>query len=417
MTDQYLHEFMSDSRFGYGHDSVSQFPVSEAMADYDKICMIANTIEEIEDPYEASRLALTLTKRVKLNNFMKVIFSRSIKEETLADNRYKQIENRVILGVERTNGLDLKCCTPKCTNMAIKKSHSLQKKGVLEAISNKDNRVYQTKITAFSGDEFMQEVGWNNASTFPGFCSECEQRIFSKAERRDAPLNRENLEVLIWRALCYTRFRRAQELQMRGHIVSKTDAYELSAELDDNLVIASSALLFKNRIHSFRMLESWVSSFQNSLGSGKGHHIYAALRVPNLPFVGAGIIPIYYNFDRNRVQPSDRFDLDPQVLAYTTCVINGDTHLIMCAQKRHLKSVRFLMDMVKMDKYLLSAFIPQIIMGSSDTVYFSIDYWDNQASALDKQIVKHAYFMNYSQMVFPAWGAMSGVNVEDIKIL
>ena len=411
-----IDDFMSDPLFGYRHDNFTSVPLNVALDDYENICIIANEIEAVIDPYEASRMAVSLTKQHKLTRIMKVISPSSFKSDTITDNRFKQLENRVVLGVERMNDSGVMCCTPACEHVAIRRSHSLQKKGVLEAISNEENKVYQTKITAFSGQNFMQDVGWNNASTFPGFCSHCEQTVFLAAESRGAVLNEANVRILIWRALCYTRFRRAREVQMRGHIVSKPEAYDLSKNLDDELVIVSSALLFKNRIHSYNMVNAWIKHLERTSDTQKTHS-YVAIRVPSLPFVGAGIVPLYFDFDRKRVQISDRFDLDIQSIAYTTCILGGAVHIIMCANNKHDVAIRFLKDMMRMDKYLLSSFLPQIIIGSSDTVYFSKIYWDRQATLLDKHIVKHAYFMNFSQMVFPFWGAMSGVAVETVKAL
>lgn len=417
MRDTGIERFLSDPMFGYRHDTFSSFPINDVMSDYRNICLISNKIESVSNPYDASRLAVSLTRHYRLSNFMKIVSPSSIKKDTITDNRFKYLENKIVLGVEKADGLELECCAPNCNNKAIKRSHSIQKKGVLETISNKENKVYQTKATAFSGANFMQEVGWNNASTFPGFCSDCERTLFSKAERRDAQLDKPNIEILIWRALCHTRFRRAQEVQLRGHIVSKPEAYDLSRELDDVLIVASSALLLKNRIHSFRLIDSWIASLEHNLGGGAARHLHLALRVPGLPFVGAGIIPIYYDFDRKRVQPADRFNVNTQSLAYTTCVMDGATHIVLCAKRGDSKTVRLLTNMTRMDRYLLSSFLPQIIMGGSDTVYFSIDYWDKQATELDKHIVRHAYLMNLPQMVFPFWGAMSQVCVDDVRIV
>lgn len=413
--DQVLTEFMSDTMYGYRDNAFVNIVLADQMSDLKNVVHAANGMEKFEDPYVAARYAVRSTERFRLRSEMKIISPAAIADSTISHNKFRAAENAVLLAVEKNPSTRLICCAPRCGNFTIANSHAIQKKRVIEKISDVKHEVFQTKNDAFDGANFMRKIGWRGASTFPGFCHSCEEKLFRDVESSTMILNRRNMATLIWRALCFTRFRRAREVQIRGQLTSRLPMYELAEELDDVLVLANSSLLFKNRIHAFRQLDLWVSKLQKSSFDAESQFSYVTLKMPNLPFVGAGVIPLHFDFNREWIQAPDRFDKDVQSVAYTTCLVDNCLHIVFCARKRQKIASQFCERIVTMDKHLLSAFLPQLLIGSTDTNYVSPDYWTKIATPLDKQIFKHAHTMNFAQMVFPHWGVMTDLEIESVE--
>jgi nitrate reductase alpha subunit len=65
----------------------------------------------------------------------------------------------------------------------------------------------------------------------------------------------------------------------------------------------------------------------------------------------------------------------------------------------------------KNDLQLTSAFLPQLVIANSDTIYMSPTWWYEKADELDKHIVLHSFLMPFAQMVSPWWGPIKGVNI------
>jgi len=340
-----------------------------------------------------------------------------VQSGTLSDNRFKSMEYQISVGVEKPPKCKLECCSPGCSNLAISNSHTLQKNKVLKYIGNAQKKVYQTKITPFSRDKTLEEVSLKSASVFPGFCSDCEQVKFQRVEDQDVTLNKSNALTLTWRAMCFTRYRRARELQLRGQMVSKPDIYELTTKHNDPVTGFSAMLNFKNSIHAFRVADQWVKFLGRGNMNGRSDVEVFALAVPNTPFIGAGMIPFPLNFLQEPDSALAKFYKETPSLAYTTMIVENIQYFVFVVRKMDRGAMEFCKTLLNLDSYLLSSYLPQVIIGGSDTVFMATNYWDNQASPIDRHIFLHAQGMKFPQMIFPFWGQMSGVNVTQVSRL
>ena len=327
------------------------------------------------------------------------------------------MEYQVHIAVEKPPPVPLKCCTPQCSNPAILNSHTLQKQKVLQHVQNKQGVVYQTKLTPFSGETPLKKVSTRFASVFPGFCSQCEQSKFAEAESHEAELNKSNALVLAWRAACFIRFRRAQELKIRGLIVSQSAAYELSTIHSDPITPMAATAILKTNIYSYRILDKWVKLLERGNYDARKDLAVFALAAPNIPFVGAGIIMLPLGFDRQQDPTTSKFYQELPSIVYTTMVVGGVPQFIFVARKRDKMAMRFCMSLLSLDLHLLSCYLPQLIIGGSDTVFFSEKYIESRASVLDKHILNHSQNMKFPQMVFPFWGKMSEVEVTKASLI
>ena len=404
--------------FGYRNDLTRPAPIEQYHADYSILCDIANKIEAKVDPYEAARVAVRLAekylKKGQLHPEMSVISTSSFEDGVVGHHQMRGLERNVVNGVERTPNFSITCCTPNCTEVAIKRSHVVQRNKILSTIVDGSNTVLQIKIHPDEDTDFVRKIGWKDASTFPGFCRDCESKQFSSAEHEDAPVNRDTVGKLLWRAMCFTRYRRAIEIQKRAEIVSKTHAYDVAKSLDQPLIPFNSALILKTRISAFRTMDRLTETFERGRYGLSGRFGYLVLELENAPFVGAGFIPVYYDLNRNLLASPTKFISSDNYISFTSFCSAGKQYLIFGYDKVHKSSVKLVKQLAELDPHLFSAFLPQLVIANSDTVYLSPTWWELEADELDKHIVKHSSFMNFAHMVFPWWGPIKGVNIVNV---
>lgn len=382
------------------------------------MCASLFQILPISEPYGAARVAVRLAERYlksgQLNSEMSVLSTGSFEDGTVGHHRFRELERTVANALEQPPKQNINCCTPSCIGTAIKRSHVIQRNKILSTIVDGNNTVLQTKIHPDDDINFVRKIGWKDASTFPGFCTNCESTQFSNAEHKNAPINRSTVSMLLWRAMCFTRYRRAIEIQERAKIVSEPKAYDTAKALDAPIIPLNSALIMKTRISAFRSLDRWIGSFEKGrLGLAKRFR-YLVLELENAPFVGAGAIPVYYDLNRKLLTSPRKFSASDNYMSFTSFCSGGKQYVVFGYDKSHRSSVTLMAQLVKLDHQLISAFLPQLIVANSDTVYLSPTWWETQADDVDKHIVLHSFFMNFAQMVFPWWGQIKGVNVVNL---
>lgn len=123
----------------------------------------------------------------------------------------------------------------------ITKAHTVQKKGGLSAISE-NNHVLTVKpaikdMIATGGNPPPRSIGINNASVFPGFCSNHDSSIFKPIEGKSLDLNLETAFLFSYRAIAYESFLKKQERE-RLSILRESDCgkpFEIQAGIQSHI--------------------------------------------------------------------------------------------------------------------------------------------------------------------------------------
>lgn len=92
------------------------------------------------------------------------------------------------------------CMMYGCDNPSITKSHTIQKSGSLEIISE-NGHVLTPAFNRSTGQLEILPIGINYASTFPGFCNEHEL-MFSDFEKKKILTSGEDFSLQIYRTVC-----------------------------------------------------------------------------------------------------------------------------------------------------------------------------------------------------------------------
>lgn len=99
-----------------------------------------------------------------------------------------------------------KCLVQECNKPTIK-SHTLQKNGILNQISEKNHLYQLSNVSPFQrsekGNLELRKIGINEVYTFPGFCKDHDSSIFRPIEKSTYDLSSpQNINLFSYRALC-----------------------------------------------------------------------------------------------------------------------------------------------------------------------------------------------------------------------
>lgn len=413
-----LADFTSDMMYGYRDDTLRQVSPEVYLQDYEYLCDISNKVDHDNDVYTAARGAVKLAQKHHrkglLSPLMGVMSSSTYKSGTVGSHQFRELERKVANYIERAPYKNVPCSSPECANVAIARSHTIQRQKILETIVDSSNSVYQTKQHPDNHSDLLHKVGWKDASTFPGYCAACEVHRFQDVESASAALTRKTASLLILRAACFTRYRRAVEVKERARIVSDTRAYEIAQELDDLNIPIGSAMILKTRLSAFLTIDGWLQGFQKGdIGQHKKFR-YFAVALEGAPFVVAGASPLYYDFQGKMLASPRRFESSAGVLGFASFVVDGRPFIVFGYDGTEGRVRTFVEQMRNQSHEMLAAYLPQIVLANCDTVYFSPTWWDRDANELDRHIVFHSVFMDFSRMLFPWWGGIRGLKVVDV---
>lgn len=418
MYSTHIAEFLSDISYGYRDDTLREVSLEIYLQDYEYLCDISNKVKPDDDLYTAARSATRLAHKYQKKGFlsssMGAMSSSTYKSGTVGSHQFRALERRVSNYIDKAPYRGVPCSSPGCGNVAVARSHTIQRQKILETIVDSINSVYQTKQHPDNHIDLLHRVGWKDASTFPGFCEACEVNKFRDVESSSATLTRETASLLIWRAVCLTRFRRAVEVKERAGIVSDTKAYEISRELDDPSVPLGSAMILKTRLSAFKSIDDWLQRFQRGdIGQHKRFR-YFSVALEGAPFVVAGAAPVYFDFDRKVLASPRKFESTAPVLSFASFVVDERPSIVFGYDSAEHAACRFVDQMRRQSYEMLAAYLPQIVLANCDTVYFSPTWWDDNATELDRHIVFHSVFMGFSRMLFPWWGGLGGLKVLNV---
>lgn len=117
------------------------------------------------------------------------------------------------------------CLIPKCNKPAIRNSHVLQRKRILEKLADASNKFYVLDRTSLfnkehSGLLIPQKKGLKASYVFPGFCEKCDRDFFSEIEIQKIDFRKRRVKSLFaYRTLCLELRKTEISLEHTKHIL------------------------------------------------------------------------------------------------------------------------------------------------------------------------------------------------------
>lgn len=268
------------------------------------------------------------------------------------------------------------------------RSHTVQRQGLLKRIVDGENRVSCLHLNMDRLPPHWEEkkVGWKKASTFPGFCSVHDQRVFAPIESEPFEFRPEQAFLLGYRAVCHELQRKTalaatypqtaallkfQLEQVPPHV----DHYFRSA-----LVATDELQEQKNRLDQIFAAQAWNDwSFCALVFRGPVEVVAAGSTTPEFDFRG------------HRLQDIRDLYRSPENLTVGMTGLSADRFCVVLGWEKTTQRAEMLVNsLLSMPCEKISSYVLQYLFVQLENVFFRPGWWSALSESSKLLLRKHA---------------------------
>ncbi len=316
------------------------------------------------------------------------------------------------------------CCAPEelkkeCSGDIVK-AHSVSKSSALKAISE-DGHVYGFKITLqnlakSNGCLHPEKIGINQASTFTGFCSTHDNKLFEPVETGSFNESKEECFLYAYRALCKEYFTKKAAIDLEsfgknldaGKSSEEQRAYQQQFKAMGLGLKAGMADLIKRKsIFDEMLLSKELDKFQSFV-----------MKFNAVPTIAAsGGKNIIYDFEGNRLQDLGDLNKLPRAIYYNYFSSNENGYVILSwTSDSDDVASQFVTSLNKMKPARVSDALIRFIFYSCENLYVSPVWWERLEIDKRKSLIdRSASMSDPSEDYDPKYLKDDNVNYDDWK--
>ena len=372
--------------------------------------------------------------QTKINNAI----DRAIEEfQNNEDLIYENEKDRLIFKFstqEKLNNWEKnkKCIVIGCEKKSIIRSHTIQKSGSIKSVSE-NGHVY-TPVCNESIEIIMSKIGINNASTFPGYCSEHEL-LFKDFENNKDIKNGNDLALQLYRTVCreiviteniikststlieeYIKFRDKKifELiteQLEFDFIKKNEISfkNCSVKYEDSKLTASKEMLKNKKKYLNDFLNNFHKAILRDLKSKKFNQIaYKAIdynKAFPVALAGRG------NFHIKSKTKSKNIEVILNVLP-----IENKTYIFIATLKKHTNELKKYMDCF-VNPLEIANMIESWMIHGTDHWFITPSVWENIDSNYKSKIANKILDENYNIGNELEFSIFNNLKLESITLM
>ncbi len=273
-------------------------------------------------------------------------------------------------------------------------SHSIQRKGPLGAIVDERNHVMH--FVQSERDSFEAKlIGWNKASTFPGYCALHDSEVFSKLEREVFSGSHEQCVLQTYRSVTSELYKKRALIESLEY---QRDHIDRGFSADDQISIQIS---YHESIEGQKKSVQEMEGYWRRLGEAVSSQNFTSFQSKVFWFTGdicvvsSSALHAEYDFQGNRL--ADMWDLsfDAEMIAHSVMNVDGGGAVIFVwesgneASRKIVDSFEGVEDQAKGDVFIQYCFV------NSENTFFSSSWWNQLADDNKAYLVKLASIMWY----------------------
>jgi hypothetical protein len=267
----------------------------------------------------------------------------------------------------------------------IAKAHTIQKKGGLAAIAEAGHvltvKPIMKDLIETEGDPSPREIGVNNASVFPGFCSKHDDALFKPIEGKSVSLTKDSAFLFSYRAIAYERFAKEAQLRQVEFQREADRGYPFWKQAAVQMYL--NALIGGIRI-GVRDLDRWKKQFDEYLLSGarEAFHFLAIRFDRVLPIVACGAFHPEFDFQGNQLQRLGREGADFDHITLTVTAFEGQTIMVLGWIGRDDGSANALADsFLKVADTRKANTLVRLLFIQTENLFIRPSWWDGLPAA------------------------------------
>jgi len=270
-------------------------------------------------------------------------------------------------------------------------AHTVQRSRILEQIKDEKNQVLTFYGCEMGGTDCVdpRPVGWQDASTFPGFCT-IHDTVFSPVEREPFRATPEQVFLLGYRAICHELYQKRAALRSypavkplidRGRSISVQ--MEIQAQLawyEDGFASGATWASASKQ----RMDQELLTGDYNDFAS-----CVAYLSGP-LTVTSSGVLTPTHDLRGGHIQDLSDTDVDLQQLMFSVARTESGPAAVFSWRRNHAAIGRFVESLLDYGVSTTPSVIVQMIFAYLENTFFSRLWWNELADSDKNIIAKHA---------------------------
>jgi len=220
-----------------------------------------------------------------------------------------------------------------------------------------------------------RDIGVNQASIFPGFCSKHDTSLFKAIEGKSLALTKENAFLLAFRAIAYERF--AKEAQLRSTEIQRES--DRGHPFWKQAIVQSHLATFRAGIEiGMRDIDRWNGLFDARFISGmRDDFHFAAFRFDQvLPIVACAAFHPEFDMDGKRLQKLGRDASDFEHMSLTVTVFAGQTIAVFGWTGADDGASRALADsFTRVDDVQKADALVRLLFAQTDNLFLRPSWW------------------------------------------
>lgn len=278
-------------------------------------------------------------------------------------------------------------------------SHTIQRKGPLRKIIDSDNHVCRL-TPAPGGGSSLEEIGWKQASMFPGYCAKHDSEVFDVLERFPFTGTHEQCVLQAYRSVCNELYKKRALIESLKYQRNTIDrGCDLNEQINRQLSVSGS---IKGARKSKDELGNLWCGFEGVVASRQYDHFSSKCYFFKGDLCVTSSAALHTEFDFQGEKLVDMWDLsiDAEMLMYSIMSTDdgGAIVFVWLTENKLPATVVASFDSVpdcdKGDVFVQYCFL------NCENTYFSRAWWDQLGHERQEQLKRYAPTLFYDGGAF-----------------
>lgn len=285
---------------------------------------------------------------------------------------------------------DLKC---DCSNRIIN-AHTVSKSSSLIEIADSTNHVLGLRISLANiqkgnGILVPERIGVNQASTFKGFCSEHDKKLFECIEDRPFSMEPEQLFALAYRALCKEIYAKGSNDEIIDLLKESDKGKDLLEQLFTQDFASAYGLGVETAIKELALLKEKFDSHLLGTEESDLCHLVISSEVP-CPVAVSSILCPDVDFEGKTIQDLSNLKVVPECVVFNSFSSDGKGYVVFTWLKES-RIIESFIDTLPKEFNSLKNAILRFFFSVSENIYISPSWWeeltDQQRKSLTDRVM------------------------------
>jgi len=279
-------------------------------------------------------------------------------------------------------------------------SHTIQRKGPLAKIISANNHVCHLDLSPLENRFELKEVGWKQASTFPGYCGRHDSQIFATLEGTPFSGSHEQCVLQAYRNICNELYKKRaliESMELQRNLVDR--GYDIDGQINWQLSVNQNIL---GQTKSLQEIEVLWRKFEEAITETNYSRFLSKCYFfdGDMCVTSSGAVAAEFDFKGNRY--ADMWDLreNAEMLSHSVMATDqgGAVVFTWLADERSPQSIVSTFDDIhnagKGDVFVQYSFL------NCENTYFSRKWWDKLDPSQQEQLKKYAAATYYDGGAF-----------------